>query len=306
MTFPLPELREIFGQKLQEGVRLANYTTSHTGGPVLALIPVNTLEELRFTVKKLWELEVEYRVLGSGSNILVSDKGYLGVVILNRCHNLRINSQLENPIVKAESGVNLGVMSRQVALRGLTGLEWTSSIPGTVGGAVYGNAGAFCSDVASVLKSAKILTPEGERDFDIQAMGYEYRSSIFKRTHIPAVILEAIFNVQSSTREAALQRVKELTEKRKASQPQGPSFGSTFRNPAGDSAGRLIEAAGLKGYSLEHAGFSPMHANFIVNDGQASAQEYYRLIRLAQERVKAQFGIDLELEIELLGEFDES
>jgi len=192
-------LEEHFGSRLQQNVRMSNYTTSRVGGVVLGLLPANTLEDLRHASVTLWELDVPFKVIGSGANILVSDKGYEGVILLNRCHNLKIFSQENTPFVYAESGANFGAMARQTALRGLTGLEWANSIPGTVGGAVYGNAGAHGWDVAQILISTTILFKDsGERDLTTEDMAYAYRSSLLKREHLPAVILSATLATQVS------------------------------------------------------------------------------------------------------------
>ena len=306
MSIPVRKLQAFFGQAWQENVRMANYTTARVGGTVLGLVPVNTLEELRKAASFLWSESVPFKLIGSGSNILVSDKGYAGVILLNRCHNIKIHSQEEPPTIYAESGANLSNIARMTALRGLTGMEWAGSVPGSVGGAIYGNAGAFGSDVSQCLLTVQILTPEqGEVTLTADQMAFSYRSSILKREKQPAVILSALFKAQHSTREAAWKFLSDYAEKRRQTQPTGNSTGSTFKNPRGDYAGRLIEAVGLKGYKAEHAQFSPLHANFIVNDGQSSAQEYLSLIRLAQKRVKEQFGIELELEIEFLGDFND-
>jgi UDP-N-acetylmuramate dehydrogenase len=305
MSLPIRKLETLFGEKLQRNVQICNYTTSRTGGPVIGLIPVNTLDEMRKAAQRLWEIEMPFRVLGSGSNMLISDKGWDGVMLLNRCHNIKIHSNEENPTVYAESGANFGAMARQCSLRGIGGLEWANSIPGSVGGAVYGNAGAHGSDVAHDLQSALILIKDkGEYSLMAEDMAYAYRSSFLKRAHTSAVILAATFNASHSTHEASVAKMNEFTTRRLATQPQGASTGSTFKNPEGDYAGRLIEATGLKGTISGRAQISPLHANFIVNDGQAKAQDYFRLIRLMQEKVKAQSGINLELEIELLGEFE--
>jgi UDP-N-acetylmuramate dehydrogenase len=305
MTLPIRKLETLFAEKLQRNVQISNYTTSKTGGMVLGLIPVNTLDELRRAAQSLWEIEMPFRMLGSGSNMLISDKGWDGVMVLNRCHNIKIHSAEENPTVYAESGANLGAMARQCSLRGIGGLEWANSIPGSVGGAVYGNAGAHSSDIAHDLQSALVLLKDkGEYAMMADDLGYAYRSSFLKREHTPAVILAATFNASHSSREASVAKMNTFTNRRLATQPQGASTGSTFKNPEGDYAGRLIEAAGLKGTRSGHAQISPLHANFIVNDGQANAQDYYRLIRLMQEKVYAQSCINLELEIELLGEFE--
>ncbi|MFZ3152004.1 MAG: UDP-N-acetylmuramate dehydrogenase [Anaerolineaceae bacterium] len=306
MTFPIRKLQAIFGDNLQENVRLSNYTTSRIGGPVPGLLSVNTLKDLSFATNSLWSLDVPFRIIGSGSNILVSDKGYEGIILVNRCHNIKIQSQDERPSIYAESGANFSNIARQSALRGLTGMEWSSNIPGSIGGALYGNAGAFGNDVSHWLRSAQVLFKEqGEKTFTSEQFGFTYRSSAFKREHSEVVILSAVFNANHSTREESWKILGEYTEKRQATQPAGASIGSTFKNPPGNYAGRLIEAVGLKGHAEGHAHFSQMHANFIVNDGNSSAHEYLSLIKLAQTKVKEQFGIDLELEIELLGEFED-
>lgn len=303
---PLRKLQALFGDKLQENVRMANYTTTRVGGPASGMISVHTADEMRRTVEILWELDAPFRILGSGSNLLVSDTGYKGVMVHNRCHNVRIDTKGEQPVIFAESGANLGAVSRQASLRGVSGFEWANSIPGTVGGAVYGNAGAHGSDISKCMIVAQVITKyEGEQSLDSEGMGFRYRSSKFKRNNEDVVILNASFFGTKVEPEVTKQLLEELTEKRRKTQPVGPSFGSTFKNPKGDFAGRLLEAAGMKGVTSGHASISTVHANFILNDGEATAQDYYRLIRLAQKSVKEQFDVNLNLEIELLGEFED-
>ena len=301
----LEKLREVFGGALQENVAMSNYTTARVGGPVPALIAIHTLEDLTQAAQTLWSLEVPFSLLGSGSNILVSDHGLDKVVLHNRAHNLRIDSKSENPTAVAESGAILGTVARQTALRGLSGMEWAAPVPGTVGGAVYGNAGAHGSDVASSLKVAKILhAKQGVEDWPVEKLAYQYRSSILKREKMPVVILSAVFTLTQTSREEAKAKISEFQSYRKGTQPPGASMGSMFKNPADDHAGRLIEAAGLKGKRIGQAMISPVHANFIVNLEGARAQDIYQLMNLAQETVREQFGVTLEPEIELIGEFD--
>ena len=303
---PLRKLQALFGDKLQENVRMANYTTTRVGGPASGMISVHTAEEMRRPVKILWELDAPFRILGSGSNLLVSDAGYKGVMVHNRCHNVRIDTKGEQPVIFAEGGANLGAVSRQASLRGVSGFEWANSIPGTVGGAVYGNAGAHGSDISKCMLMAQVITKsDGEQNLDSEGMGFRYRSSKFKRDGEEVVILSASFFGTKVEPEVTQKLLEELTEKRRQTQPVGPSFGSTFKNPKGDFAGRLLEAAGMKGVTSGHASISTVHANFILNDGEATAQDYYRLIRLAQKKVKEQFDVSLNLEIELLGEFED-
>ena len=301
---PLQLLREIFGERLQENVKLNNYTTTHVGGAVGGMMSINSASEMEFALQNLWELDVSYHILGSGSNLLVSDSGFSGIILHNRSHNIKINTKVDTPLITAESGATLGQVAQMASRRGVSGFEWANSIPGTVGGAVYGNAGAHGSDVAEKLQSVLVIPRDaGTHLLTNQDMGYEYRSSKFKHEGKTIVILEATFVGEHADPQDSLDLLHDLTEKRKKTQPVGPSFGSTFKNPPGNFAGKLLAEAGMKGETCGGASFSNVHANFIVNHGNATAQDYYCLIRRGQKRVKEQFGIDLQLEIELLGEF---
>lgn len=301
----ISELKEIFGTRLQENVSMASFTTARVGGVVPALLSINTVEELVIAANALWNLDVSFHVIGSGSNILVSDKGADSVILYNRANNLVIEAESEQPIVEADSGVILGTVARQTALKGLSGMEWAAPVPGTVGGAVYGNAGAHGSDMANSIKMAKILHKiDGIEDWPVDKLAYQYRSSVLKRDRLPVVILSATFNLMRADREKAWEKIKTYQAHRKQTQPPGASMGSMFKNPVGDYAGRLIEAAGLKGMQIGQAIISPVHANFIINQEGATAQDIWQLMKIAQETVYEQFGICLEPEIELIGEFD--
>lgn len=300
----MDELKQAFGSSLHENVSMANYTTARVGGPVPALISIHTLGDLSRCAETLWRLSIPFVILGSGSNILVSDKGLDAIVVHNRAHNLKIDTKSDPPLIIAESGAILGTVARQSALRGLSGMEWAAPVPGTVGGAVYGNAGAHGSDMKESLKMATILhKTEGTQDWPVEKLAYEYRSSVLKREKLPAVILSATFNAVRTSREEAWKKINAFQAHRKDTQPPGASMGSMFKNPPGDYAGRLIEAAGLKGRRMGRAMISPIHANFIINLDGATAQDIYRLMKMAQETVAEKFGITLKPEIELLGEF---
>lgn len=301
------ELRAAFGARLHENISMANYTTARVGGPALGLISVHTLDELQQTVQTLWQLSVPFFILGSGSNILVSDKGLNAVVVHNRAHNLRIDTKSDSPVIIAESGAIIGTVARQSALRGLSGMEWAAPVPGTVGGAVYGNAGAHGSDMKDSLKVAKILhKSEGVIDWPVEKLAYEYRSSILKRDKIPAVILSATLTAVTTSRDEAWAKITAFQAHRKETQPPGASIGSMFKNPPGDYAGRLIEAAGLKGHRIGRAIISPIHANFVINLDGASAQDIWQLVTTAQQLVQQKFGVELQPEIEFLGDFSGS
>jgi len=280
---------------------MAHHTTLRAGGPVDLLAIALGGEALRQAVGLAWAHGVPCQVLGSGSNVLVGDAGIRGLVVLNRARVMHVTRTR----ARAESGAAFAALARRCVSRGLAGLEWASGIPGTVGGAVFGNAGAWGSDVASTLVQATILEPDGSATvWPAGQFEYGYRTSILKRSAARSVVvLEAEFVVHRGDKEALQARVAEISARRRASQPRGPSCGSVFRNPPGNYAGRLIEAAGLKGRESGRAQISPGHANFIVNLGGATAADIKALIDLARQTVQEQFGVELELEVEMLGEW---
>lgn len=306
-TLPLEDLRSLFGSRLQENVHIANYTSARVGGTADALLMVLSADELAQAAQLLWERNLPFIVLGSGANVIVSDAGIRGVVLLNRAHTVRIDAESNPPTVWAESGANIGTVARQVALRGLSGLEWAATVPGTVGGAVYGNAGAHGSDVQTNLLLADILhRTAGRQHWTNAQMAFEYRSSALKRNSEPSVILAAQFRLEHSTPAEVKARMEQFAAQRRRTQPPGASTGSVFKNPPGDYAGRLIEAAGLKGTRVGGVEVSQLHANFFINNQNATASDYYDLIQFIRDRVEQQFGIRLELEVELIGEWEGS
>lgn len=298
-------LRDAFGEHLQENVTLANYTNVHIGGLVDALLIVHSADEMASAISKLWKLDVPYYILGSGTNVLVSEAGLHAVVVVNRAHNVRIDTHSDPPSVWAESGASLAGVVHQVGLRGLSGLEWAASLPGTVGGAVYGNAGAFGGEMSHNLIVADILHRESGRSlWQVERLEYGYRTSILKGTPCQAIILAARLRLSQGVREDVLARMQDVNERRRRKQPlTGASMGSMFKNPPGEYAGRLIEAAGLKGKRIGNVEISPVHANIFINHGQATADDVLALINLARNTVKERFGIELELEIEFLGDW---
>jgi UDP-N-acetylmuramate dehydrogenase len=303
-TINLNALRSAFGERLQERVRMANYTTAHVGGEADAMLIIHTAEELEVTIRRLWDLDTPYYVIGAGSNLLVAESGVRTVIIVNRARNIKVDTHHEPPTVWAESGANLGTIARQVALRGLSGLEWGATVPGTLGGAVFGNAGAHGGDMAGNLVLAEILHRKlGRVNWSVDQMDYTYRSSALKNQPGEAVLLAARLTLGHDNPEAIQARMEEFSMRRRRTQPPGASLGSMFKNPTGDYAGRLIEAAGLKATRRGGAEISPVHANFFINLGDASADDIGELIALAQTTVKEKFNVQLELEVELLGDW---
>ncbi|MBI1855628.1 MAG: UDP-N-acetylmuramate dehydrogenase [Chloroflexi bacterium] len=302
MTMPLKVLLARFGDKVKENVSLAPYTSARIGGPADYLVTASTADELAEIVSMLWDKGLNYFMLGSGSNILISDKGIRGITVLNRARAVRFENGSQ-PKVWAESGVIFSNLANRCASKGLSGLEWAATVPGTIGGAVYGNAGAFGGDVSGNLIQAEILTEAGRAQWPVEKMEYGYRTSVLKHSQTKAVVLSAELSLKIATKEEVAVKIEQFSERRKSTQPPGASMGSMFKNPTDDYAGRLIEAAGLKGTRIGNAEISPAHGNFFVNHGQTKASDIRALIELAQKTVADKLGVKLELEIELIGEW---
>ncbi|HEY5731823.1 MAG TPA: UDP-N-acetylmuramate dehydrogenase [Anaerolineales bacterium] len=301
-TRPIDTLYAKLGDKVKENVPLAPYTSARIGGPADIFLMADTSAELARIVKLLWKHEMAFTLLGGGSNVLVSDRGVRGVVVLNRAKGVKFNTG-DQPSVKAESGVVFSNLANRCASKGLAGIEWAATVPGTIGGAVYGNAGAFGGDVAGNLISAELLTLEGRETFTAERMGYAYRTSVLKRGELKAMVLSAELALKNSTKDEVTVKIQQFRAHRKATQPPGASMGSMFMNPPGDYAGRLIESAGLKGTRIGNAEISPLHGNFFINHANTKAEDIRALIELVQKTVKEKQSVELELEIELIGEW---
>lgn len=303
-----------FGERIGEQVPLARYTAARVGGPADFLLEVNNLDELADACRGLWAEQQPFLILGGGSNVLVSDAGIRGLVVINRAKEVRFESWSKPPAVWAESGANIGSVARQAASRGFSGLEWAAGIPGTLGGAVIGNAGAHGGDMAVSTLVADILHRDYGRElWKVDRLGYQYRCSVLKsdpnqmtagKLLTPqAVVLAVLLKLEHSDPQTVQAKIDEFVDHRRQTQPPGASMGSMFKNPPGDFAGRLIEAAGLKGTRVGNAQISPLHGNFFINLGGAAATDVYRLIELARRTVVEKFGVHLELEVELIGEW---
>jgi UDP-N-acetylmuramate dehydrogenase len=297
---PIDVLYAKLGDRVKENVSLAPYTSARIGGPADILITVESADELARTIKLLRKQEIDHILLGGGSNVLVSDRGVRGVVVLNRAKGVRFHNGGQ-PAVMVESGVIFSNLANRCAAKGLSGLEWAATVPGTIGGAVYGNAGAFGGEIAGSLIWAELLTDKGSEKFTAEQLGYGYRTSILKRGELDAVVLSAELKLQNSTKDAVTATIEQFSAHRKATQPPGASMGSMFKNPNGDYAGKLIETAGLKGTRIGNAEISPVHGNFFLNHGATKADDIRALIELVMKTVKEKHGVDLELEVELVG-----
>lgn len=305
----IERLREMFGDQLQINPPMARYTTARVGGPAELLVTVTTADELRRAAEAAYNQNIPYFVIGGGSNILISDGGIRGLVIVNKSKRVNFRHAGAHVVCTAESGVNLSALARQCISRGLGGLEWAVSVPGTIGGAAVGNAGAHGSDMAANFLSATVWEPDrGIRVYHLEDMEYAYRTSILKRdagTDRPRrVILTVEMQLTPESIDVLTARADGFIAHRKERQPGGASTGSMFKNPENFYAGYLIETAGLKGYKVGDAVISDKHANFFINQGDATAEEIRSLIAEAWNSVREQFGIEMELEVELVGEWD--
>ena len=303
-ALPVDVLRLQFGAAVQEHVSLAPYTSARIGGNADVLVMVKSANELMDVMQVLWTRETPYTILGGGSNVLISDKGVRGVVVLNRAKDLRFEEG-GDPSVWCESGAVFSNLANRCASKGLSGLEWAATVPGTVGGAVYGNAGAFGGDMSQNLIWAEVLTRDGRKKLSVADLQYAYRTSILKNGNEIAIVLSVLLRLKNSSKEEVSAKIESFSERRKATQPPGASMGSMFKNPVGDHAGRLIEAAGLKGTRVGNAEISSIHANFFINHGETQASDIRALISLTQKTVFEKFGVELELEVELVGDWSE-
>ncbi len=279
------------------------HTTYRVGGPAAAYVVCDTLSDLSRTIDVVVSEEIPYAVLGRGSNVLVSDAGYDGVVVVLGREFRR--HRFEDDRIEAGAGCVLGTLVQDAFAKGLSGLEFAVGIPGTLGGALVMNAGTRDEWIGSRVESVTLHVPgSGLARLRGSEVGWGYRRS---GLGVQGVVVEAVIAAKRGDREA-IQRVMEANfRRRKRTQPVGaPSAGSVFVNPANVSAGRLIESAGLKGASVGGARVSDVHANFIVNAGSAHARDIVELMRLMREAVEEKYGIQLTPEIRFLGEFERS
>ena len=278
---------------------LAPHTSLRIGGPADFFLRIAGEKDLLDAIQVARENELPVFLLGGGTNLLVADRGIRGVVLQNAWRESRVDGDT----VTASSGTELAHVAAVAARSGIEGLEWMATVPGTVGGAVHGNAGAFGSETADALIDAELVDLNGDRwTARVDELAYSYRKSAIQGT--PIVCVRARFRGKSGDRANAVKRIKEMANERIKKQPLAqPNTGSIFRNPPGDFAGRLIEEAGLKGRAVGGAKVSEKHANFIVNVDGATARDVRALMALVQQEVSRNFKVKLVPEVELVGEW---
>jgi len=302
------DIQRRVGARVQRHVPLARYTTMRVGGPADLFVEAHHPIELRALVRLAAGHELPLFLVGRGSDLVIADRGIRGLVVLVRSQTWRIEPDGDPPRLLADAGLPMAKAATETQRAGLGGLEFGLAIPGTVGGAVWANAGAHGDDVAGVIASATVLQPDGsERVLAPGELALSYRDSRFKHLGgpVPEVVVGATFALRHAPADELAARLEEIRRWRQAHQPLGlPSAGSVFRNPSPEvSAGELIERAGLKGRRIGGAAVSEKHANFIVNDAGGTADDVRRLAELVRAEIARVHGVELVFEVSFAGDW---
>lgn len=294
----IEKIKKLKVGKIIENPLMKKYTTYKVGGEALAIVMPDDIKSLVKLIEFVNKNNVKYKILGNGSNVIFKDELYDGIIInLSKLDKFEV----DGTIITVGAGYNLIKLAMKTAKLGLSGLEFASGIPGTVGGAVYMNAGAYKSDMGYVVSEVKVLTPDLKiKTMYNKDMDFHYRTSFLKKN--PGFIcLETKIVLKKGNKDEILALLEDRKQRRLISQPlEYPSAGSVFRNPTGDFAGRLIEEIGYKGKNIGGAYVSEKHANFIINKGDAKASDIKKLISEIQDKVKEKYDIELILEQEII------
>ena len=282
---------------------MAQYTSFKTGGAADILVSPADYAQLKDCLKKAAASGERYYILGNGSNVLIKDGGYKGIIIRTMDALTEIAVVDEEELVKAQAGALLSKVARTAAQHMLSGMEPVSGIPGSIGGAAFMNAGAYDGEMKNIITDVRLISRDGEREYTlaVDEMDYGYRHSVLYETG--DIVVSVMMKLKTDDPHQIFDRMNDFAERRNTKQPvDKPSAGSFFKRPTGYFAGKLIQDAGLKGLSVGDAQVSPLHSGFIVNNGNAKAQDIIDLMRIVQARVKDKFGVDLEPEVRIIGE----
>lgn len=300
MDMIIRELQDSISGKVSINEPLAKHTTIKIGGPADIFIEPKDIESIKKAVEILNKNNIQWRAIGRGSNLLVSDKGIEGAVI-------KLGTGLDHLVVDGTNitvgaGYSIVKLAMVISKKGLSGFEFSSGIPGSIGGAVYMNAGAHGSDISKILKRAHILFEDGTFEWLTKdEMEFSYRTSVLQRKR-PGICIEAEFELKDGLKDEIVAVMQKNKDYRRVTQPWNlPCAGSIFRNPLPNYAGNLVEKTGLKGYSIRGAKISEMHGNFIVNTGNAKAEDVLDLINYVKEKISSTHGIEMETEVEIIG-----
>lgn len=294
------ELKQSKIGTVKENEPMANHTTIKIGGPAELFVEPSSVENLEATMHLIRKYKVQWVAIGRGSNLLVSDRGISGVVI-------KLGSGLDKVEINGTTltvggGHSLVSLATSISRKGLSGLEFASGIPGSVGGAVFMNAGAHGSDISKILEKALVLFEDGTLEWVAnEEMEFSYRTSVLQKKR-PGVVVEAVFSLKEGNKDSIFGEMQKNKDYRKETQPWNfPCAGSIFRNPLPNYAGKLIEVAGLKGYQIGGAKISEMHGNFIVNTGNAKADDVLQLIQHVKDTIYDLYEVKMETEVEIIG-----
>lgn len=290
------------GLEIKKQVPLSKYTFTKTGGPAEFLAFPHSESELRDLVLAAYDNPIPLTVIGNASNLIIRDGGISGLVLILTAMN---QIKVEGNQVVAQAGATIVDTAFTAAHHGLSGLEFAAGIPGSVGGAVFMNAGAYGGETSNVIQSVKVMTRKGKiKQYSLSEMNFSYRHSLVQDNG--DIVIGAVFALKRSAKSRILADMNYLNALRKYKQPlEYPSCGSVFKRPAGHYVGPMIIKAGLQGKQIGGAQDSTKHAGFIVNKGNATATDYLNLIHLIQAKIKSQFGLDLQTEVRIIGEPDE-
>lgn len=298
----LEGLCQILGeQNVKENESMKKHTTFRVGGPADYFLTPESAAQVKEVIGFLKKNDLPYYVVGNGSNLLVGDKGFRGAIV--QIYQKMNQIQADGEYIYVEAGALLSKIAAKALEQGLTGFEFASGIPGTLGGAVMMNAGAYGGEIKQVIQKATVLTPSGEVvELSVDEMELGYRSSVFSKNG--DIVLNAVLKLEQGDKEAIRDRMDELKEQRVTKQPlEYPSAGSTFKRPEGYFAGKLIQDAGLRGFQVGGAQVSEKHCGFVINKDNATAADIISLMEQVSDKVEEQFGVRLEPEVKRLGEF---
>ncbi|MEE1013343.1 MAG: UDP-N-acetylmuramate dehydrogenase [Clostridia bacterium] len=292
----------VSASKVRADESMSRHTTFRIGGKADLLVEPAEVNQAEAVIKLLHQMKIPYMILGNGSNILVGDKGIRGVVV--KLGNEFAAHDVEGSVITAQSGIKLSRLANFALGNNLTGLEFAAGIPGTLGGAIYMNAGAYGGEMKQIIREVTYLDEKGVRNtVKGEECAFGYRTSIFSKMS-GCVILSCKIELQEGDPTEIRATMDDLAERRVSKQPLNlPSAGSTFKRPEGYFAGKLIQDAGLMGFQVGGAAVSTKHAGFVVNEGGATAADVRALIEQVQIKVKEQFGVELEPEVKFIGEF---
>lgn len=300
----LEKLEKIISkEKIKQNEPMKNHTTFKIGGPADFFIKVTSIKELKLIMEFAKDENIPITIVGNGSNLLVTDKGIRGLVIKLELKGIKINEKDKEHIeIVVDSGVPMGLLAQKLSKAGMTGFEELSGIPGTIGGAILMDAGAYGREIKDIVIEVTTLDPNGDlKTFSNEQSEFSYRKSKFSNSNY--IILQTKLALKKGNKDEIKQKMNELAKSRKEKQPiEYPNAGSTFKRGDDFITAKLIDEAGLKGYSIGGAKISEKHAGFIINTGNATAQDVLDLVKYAKEKVYEKFGKKIELEIKILGE----